>query len=214
MVANLFWRSAALGLSQSFMVASSLCGRPFRFQESLGQLRVESKRHLEESYVFSAVIGVFAGSRSASVRLHPKRDLAFAVRKGCRELASEVGRVSERTRLRSSSQVHPRQVNVRFAPSRRKSVWCSSPDEDELSLALRESGTDFPAVSLQLLNPSKWRLTAYGAVVIRRDASQSLLTTDALQWTLEPCSNIAFSHCVESLRLASGQVLCYIFWCI
>ena len=54
-----------------------------------------------ESYVFSAVIGVFAGLTSASVRV---KGFAFAVREGCRELTSEVGRVSERTRFKRSSR--------------------------------------------------------------------------------------------------------------
>ena len=45
--------------------------------------------------MFSAVIGLFAGLTSASVQM----GFAFAVRGRCRELASEVGRVSERTRF-------------------------------------------------------------------------------------------------------------------
>ena len=39
---------------------------------------------------------------SASARM--LKCFAFAVREGCRELASEVGRVSERTRFKSSSR--------------------------------------------------------------------------------------------------------------
>ena len=41
---------------------------------------------------------------------------AFAVREGCRELASEVGRVSERTRFKRRSR------SIR-APSLRMSIW-------------------------------------------------------------------------------------------
>ena len=45
----------------------------------------------------------------------------------------------------------------------------SSSDEDEVSLAQRE----FPEVSLQLLNPSEWRLVAYGGF-LRDDNIQFL----------------------------------------
>ena len=40
---------------------------------------------------------------------------------------------------------------------------CSSSEEDEVSLAWRESRSDFLEVSLQLLDPSAWELVAYGA---------------------------------------------------
>ena len=51
-----------------------------------------------------------------------EKGFAFTVREGCRELASEVGRVSERTRFkRSSGPSVP--GRVRFAPSRRILVW-------------------------------------------------------------------------------------------
>ena len=103
--ANLFWRSVALGLSQSLMQASSLRGRLFQFQESLDQLRVRSKDHSEESCVFFAVIFVFAGSTSASVRMHPttasRSQFVKDVDSWLRRL------VGSRTRLKSISQVHP-----------------------------------------------------------------------------------------------------------
>ena len=82
---------------------------------------------------------------------------AFAVREGCRELASEVGLVSERTRLkRSSRSIRARSRALRVV------FECSSSDEDEMSLDRRESRADLPEVSLQLLDPSEWRLAAYG----------------------------------------------------
>ena len=56
-----FCRSATVGLSQFLMQVSSSRGRLIWFQESLCQLCVWSEGHLEESYVFPAVIGVFAG---------------------------------------------------------------------------------------------------------------------------------------------------------
>ena len=46
---------------------------------------------------------------------------------------------------------------VRFAPSRRMLKFGRG-----VSLAHRESCADFPEVSLQLLDPSEWRLVAYG----------------------------------------------------
>ena len=90
----------------------------------------------------------------------PEKGFAFAVREGCRELASEVGRVSERTRFESS----PRAIGARLRALRSiapdVAVECSSSDEDEVSLARRESRADFLEVSLQLLDPSGWRQVA------------------------------------------------------
>ena len=42
---------------------------------------------------------------------------------------------------------------------------CSCSDEDEVSLGQRDRCADFPEVSLQLLDPSEWRLAAYGSFV-------------------------------------------------
>ena len=142
--------------------ASNLRGRLAWFQESRGQLCVWNKEHLVEFYVFSSVIGVFAGCLSASVRMHRKKGFAFAVREGCRELASEVGRVSERTRFKSSSR------SVRAGSRALRSIApvvvleCSSSDENEVSLVRKESRADFPDVSQHLLQPFGWRLVAYG----------------------------------------------------
>ena len=35
-------------------------------------------------------------------------------------------------------------------------------DQNEVSLARRESRSDFPEVSLQLLDPSEWKMAAFG----------------------------------------------------
>ena len=77
----------------------------------------------------------------------------FAVRAGCRELASEVGRASERTKFkRSSRSVCAGSRALRsIAPD--VDLECSRSEEDEVSLAQRESRADFPEVSLQLLGP-------------------------------------------------------------
>ena len=63
----------AMELSQFLTHASSSHGRRIWFAESRGQLCVWSRELLVESYVFSAVIGVFAGLTFASVRMHRKR---------------------------------------------------------------------------------------------------------------------------------------------
>ena len=93
-------------------------------------------------YESSAVIGVSAGLMSASVRTHRfkgTRSSLFVL--GCRESWNGQG---------------PRE-----APSRRMSFWSRScSDEDEVSLAQRESRADFPEVPLQLLDPSQWKLAA------------------------------------------------------
>ena len=56
-------------------------------------------------------------------------------------------------------QVHPCQV---ACASLDAGLECSSSDEDEVSLAPRESCADSLEVSLQPVNPSEWRLAAYG----------------------------------------------------
>ena len=165
---NFFWCSAIVGLSQSLMQASSSRGRLIWFQERLGQQCVWSKEHLEKSYVFSAVTGVFADLMSASALMRRKKVFAFAVRAGCRELASEVGRVSERTRFqRSSTIVRARSRALKTVASKAVSeCFCSS--GDEVSLSQRESCADFPEVSLQLLDPSAWDLVAIRAFFLKK----------------------------------------------
>ena len=81
MVTSPSWRSAIVVLSQSLTR-----GRLFCLQQSLGQLCVWGKELLVESYVFSAVIGVFAGLTSASVRMHRKRALGAFLKDVVRRL--------------------------------------------------------------------------------------------------------------------------------
>ena len=91
---------------------------------------------------------------------------AFVVREGCRELASEVGRVSERTRFtRSSRYIRARSRALRSIARDVDIVWSNS-DEDEMSLAQRWSCADFPEMSLQLPDSSEWRLVAYGGFFV------------------------------------------------
>ena len=82
------------------------------------------------------------------------KGFALAVREGCTELASEVGRVLERTRFKRS---------CRSIRARSRALRCIAPgvdsessgsDENEESLARRECRTDFPEAPLQLLEPS------------------------------------------------------------
>ena len=93
---------------------------------------------------------------------------AFAVREGCRELASEVGRVSERTRCkRFSRSIRARSRALRsIAPG--AGLEFSVSDEDVMSLVWRESRADFPEVSMQLLDPSEWKLTPYGDSFVQK----------------------------------------------
>ena len=125
-----------------------------------------------ESYVFTGVIEVFGGLSSASVRMCQKKGFAFAVCEGCRELASEVGRVSERTRFnRSSRSIWARSRALRYnAPG--AGLGCSSSNEDVMSIARRECRADFPIVSLQLLDPLEWKLAVCGGF-IRGEAVES-----------------------------------------
>ena len=147
MVTSLSWRSAIVVLFQSMMPASNLRWRLTWFQESVGQLFVENVGHAEASYVFFAVSGVFAGLTSASVRKHRKKGFAFA---GCRELASEIGRVSERTVFKRSFRSIRARSRVLRSTSPEVGCNCPGSDEDEMALALK-GRADFPEVSLQLL---------------------------------------------------------------
>ena len=91
-----------------------------------------------------------------------EKDFAFTVREGRRELAAEVGRVSERIRSkRSSTSIRARSRALRSIMPEAV-LECTSSDEDVMSFARRESRADFPEVSVQLLDPSEWKLTAYG----------------------------------------------------
>ena len=181
----------------------------------------------------SAVIGVIAGLTSASVHASEK-GFAFEVGEGCRELASEVGLVSERKRYRRSSRSTPclaacaslhrarGQFGV-FKFGRGCDVACRG-----------ESRADFPEVSLKLLDPSEWKLAAYGGFfreenissrstfhlvccsICREslsagappDLSDNLALVLALPRMLKQHLHYLQS-CVESSRLASGQVSSY-----
>ena len=72
-----------------------------------------------------------------------EKGFAFAVREGCREQASEVGRVTERTRFRSSSRSIGARSRARRSIAPGAVLGCSSSDEDEVPLARRESRADF-----------------------------------------------------------------------
>lgn len=72
---------------------------------------------------------------------------AFTVHDGCRELCSEVGRVSERTRFHRKVQICSCQV----AYAQGSGSQCSSSGEENVSHARRESRADFPEVSWRLL---------------------------------------------------------------
>ena len=130
MVASLFWRSAIVELSQSMMHASSSRGRLIWFQESLGQLWVWSKEHLVESYVFSEMIGAFAGLTSASARVHRKRASRSWIVK---EAASWLRRLVESQSGRGSRGAPARSIRARSRALRsiapEAGLECSSSDE-------------------------------------------------------------------------------------
>ena len=160
MVTSLSWRSAIVGLSQSLTPASSSRGRPIWFQGSHGQPCAWNREHSRGTPCLLCS-GVCAGLMSGVCTDASEKGLAFAVREGCRELALEVGRVSERARFkRSSRSIRAKSRALRYiAPD--VGLDCSSSDENEASLAGGES-SGLPEVSLHILDPSKWTLTACG----------------------------------------------------
>ena len=125
------------------------------FSRALVNCAYGAKSIWGESYVSSAVIRVCVGLMSASVRVREKMGFAFAVRQGCRELASEVGRVPERTRFKRSSRTFRARSRALRSIAPDVGLECSSSDEDVMSLAPRPSCADFLEVSLQLLDPCK-----------------------------------------------------------
>ena len=90
---------------------------------------------------------------------------AFASREGCRELASEAGRVSEPDKVQEKLQGPSVPGHVRFAPSHQKSNWNGSgSDEDEVSLARTVARTSRKC-RCNFWNPlSEWKLVAHGAL--------------------------------------------------
>ena len=116
-------------------------------------------------YVSSAVIAVCAGLMSACVLMLRKKasrsrfvmDVASWLRRLVRSLSGQ-----------GSTEAPGPSVpdRLRFAPSRHVGLECSSSNEEGESLVQkereRESCADFREVSLQILDPSEWRLAAYG----------------------------------------------------
>ena len=68
-----------------------------------------------------------------------EKGFAVAVREGRRELAAEVVRVSERTRFKTSSKTIRARTRALRSIAPEVSLECSSSDEDEVSLAQKES---------------------------------------------------------------------------
>ena len=121
------------------MSAANLRRRLSWFQESHGQLCVWSREHPEESCVFSAVIGVFAGLMSATVRMYRKRASRSRFVKGVVSLPRKL--VESRSgpgSKRSSKSIRTRSRALRsIAPD----VVLDSSDEGEVSLARRVART-------------------------------------------------------------------------
>ena len=153
-----------------------------------------------------------------------------AVREGCRERASEVGRVSERKRfVRSSRSVRAQTRALRAVPPEAASAF-SSPEEDEVSLAWRE-------VSLRLQDRPAGDLVTHG--VFFREETITILEARSIVYAVRYAKNkyppdrllilsdnhaLVLAHCnwtvtnvlhcfqsrVESLRLVSMLVLSYL----
>ena len=146
-----FWRSAIVVHSQ----------RQFQFRSCVS-VGVWTTAGDSAQRAFGGVLRQFRSDWSlrwldVCLRTDAETRCAFAVREGCHELDSEVGRVSERTvqeTLKSRSLL--RAVAPETIPE------CSSSEQDEVSLAQRESRAAFSEVSLQLLDPSAWELVANG----------------------------------------------------
>ena len=99
-----------------------------------------------------------------------EKRFAVAVREGCRELAAEVGRVSEWTRFKREREL--------CASLQRPDVGskCSSSDEDEVSLAQRElrgHSQSVAATSGSLDTRSILNAVRYAENSYRRDACGS-----------------------------------------
>ena len=104
MVTSLFWRSAIVDLSQSLTPASSsLRGVFFGFSGAL----VNRAQGTEGIWGIQCLLRSDWSLRWLDVCIctdASEKGFAFAVREGCRELASEVGRVSERTSFKRSAR--------------------------------------------------------------------------------------------------------------
>ena len=121
-------------LSQSLTPVLCWHGRRTWCQESHGQPCARNREHS------GGILCLFRsdwGLRWLDVSIRTdasEKGFAFAVREGCRELASEVGCVSERTRFKRSSRSRALRS---IAPD--VDLESSSSDENEVSLARRAS---------------------------------------------------------------------------
>ena len=84
-------------------------------------------------------------------------EMGFAVREGCRELASVVGRVSEPTRCKSSSRSNRARSRALRSIAPHVVVECSSSEEAEVPLARRGVARTFWKCRCNF-----WKLVAYG----------------------------------------------------
>ena len=158
---ELSWRSAIVVLSRSLTPASKLRGRPIWLLENHGLLCAWNR----EIWGMSCLLRNDWTLRWLDVWICTdvsEKGFAFAVHEGRRELASEAGRISVRTRFnRSSRSVRARSRGFRSI-ALEVGLEFSTSDENEVSLARKECRADFPEVSLQLLDTSKWKLAAHG----------------------------------------------------
>ena len=88
-----------------------------------------------------------------------EKGFAFAVREGCRELASEVGRVSERTRLKRSSKSIRAKSGALRSIAREAGLECSSSDEDVLSLGRVARTSQNCRCNFRIPRNGDWRRT-------------------------------------------------------
>ena len=208
-------------LSQSLTPVLCWHGRRTWCQESHGQPCARNREHS------GGILCLFRsdwGLRWLDVFIRTdasEKGFAFAVREGCRELASEVGRVSERRRFKRSSRSRALRS---IAPG--VDLESSSSDENEVSLARRASlglpwGVDL----------SERRLATYGGfcreenIIVfearsvlyavryaesRYPLGRLLIFSDSLALVLALCKGRANTFTLlsvmrESFCLASGQ---------
>ena len=155
------WHSATVVLSRSLMPPSNLC-EPSWFQESHGQLCGGNRELSGKFFVFSAVIGVFGGLMSASARMHRKRASRSRFVKDVVSLLRRWGVSLGTDTVPEQLQVHWCQVTCASVDAADAALRDSSSDEGGVSLTRRESRADFLEASLQLGDPSEWKLAALG----------------------------------------------------
>ena len=128
MVTSLSWRSAIVVLSRSLAPASSSRGRLTWFIESVVHTGFGRILCLLRSDWSLRWLNVCIGTDAS------EKEVAFALREGCRELSSEVGRVSERTTFKTSSRSIRARSRALGSIAPDVVLECSSSDEDEMSL--------------------------------------------------------------------------------